>query len=131
MKFECNPTTTAEYNTMLNGIHAAENGTFFEVAARLWYTTPDSRRTVMVEYQITTREGRKMVDNPKEPDYFTAYEVTSEQDDNVSHELCSDATAEYLPFFNLREIMLNYAQSVADDCFSDKPETHTEPEFSR
>lgn len=130
MRFECSSTTVSEYNTMLNAIHASENGTFFEVAARLWYTTPDSHRTVMVEYQITTREGRKMAENPKEPDYLTAYEVKNEQDDSVSHELCSNETAGYLPFFNLREIMLNYAQSLADNLLLDTSETRTEPKPS-
>lgn len=111
MKFECNCKTDRELREALAEIHNAEWGTNFEVVARLWYTGADND-TVMVEFQVTTMECRKLVEDMEEPDWIAAYSVENEDDDNPVCEVYLDPTDPIDSIEELKAAMLAVAKSL-------------------
>lgn len=112
VKFDCNCTNEEEFKQMLDEIHNEEWGTNFEVGARLWYTLTESNKTIMIEYQIATKDCRELVENDNEPDWFVAYEVKDENDDDCSKEIFEGETMSNIKFAELENLMLDFAKFV-------------------
>ena len=111
MKFDCNCNNELEFRKMVDKIHDAKDGFNFEVGARLWYAPDGFNKTIMVEYQVTTRECRELLENDDEPDWLTAYEVDDENDDDVSYEIFTE-TIEEIKLVGLENSMLDFANRV-------------------
>ena len=111
MKFSCNCKNETEFSRMVDEVHNKECGTSFEVGARLWYTPDRFDKTIMVEYQITTSDCKELLENEDEPDWFTAYEVNDDNDNDVTYEIFTE-TIEDIKLTGLENSMLNFAKSV-------------------
>ena len=114
IKFECNCDNQMEFETMLNTVHNAITGFNFEVGARLWYTLDGLNKAIMVEYQMTTKDCRELVENDNEPDWFVAYEVKDEDDYDCSKEIFIEAAEENIIFAELENAMLDFAKFVCE-----------------
>ena len=112
MKFECNCTNEIEFNNMVSKIHNEKQKTNFEVGARLWYTPDGFSESIMVEYQVTTKDCKELVENDDEPDWLTAYEVDNENDYDCSYEIFTETIETNIKFSGLEESMLDFAKSV-------------------
>ena len=111
MKFSCNCRNETDFKTMLDEVHNEEWGTNFEVGARLLFTPDGLDKTIMVEYQITTRDCKEMLENKDEPDWLTAYEVDDENDTDVTYEIFTD-TIKDIKLVGLENSMLDFAKNV-------------------
>ena len=111
MRFECNCQNENEFQYMVNEIRNEKWGTSFEVGARLWFTPNGFNKSIMVEYQITTKDCRELVENDDEPDWLTAYEVDDENDDDVSMEIFTE-TIDDMKLAGLENSMIDFAKSV-------------------
>ena len=114
MRFECNCKNETEFRTMVEYCRKEAIGWNFEVGARLWWTPDGCDFTIMVEYQITTESCRQLLENDDEPDWFTAYEVGDEDDDDCSVEVWSEAIEDYT-LNGLQNAMLEFAQRVYEE----------------
>lgn len=112
MKFDCNCKNDMEFVQMVNDVHDEKCGVNFEVGARLWYTPEGFDKSIMVEYQITTRECKEMLENDDEPDWLTAYEVDDENDDDCSEEIFIEAIESNFKLRGIKESMEDFAKSV-------------------
>ena len=112
MKFECCCKTDSGLKAIIDDIHSEKCGTNFEVCARLWYSSEYFGKTIMVEYQVTTQECRELTENEDEPDWFTAYEVDDEEDDDCSDEIFTATTDNYADIRSLEEAMGDFAKEV-------------------
>ena len=112
MKFDCNCNNELEFREMVEEIHDAKDGFNFEVGARLWYTPDGFNKTIMVEYQVTTKECKELVENDDEPDWLTAYEVDDEDDDDCSDEIFTETIETNIKLAGLEDSMLDFAKNV-------------------
>lgn len=119
MKFSCNCKNETEFRTMVDEVHNEKWGTNFEIGARLWFTPDKLDKTIMVEYQITTKDCKEMLKNDDEPDWLTAYEVNDENDDDVSYEIFTE-TIEDIKLMGLENSMLDFAKSVYERFYNYK-----------
>ena len=118
MKFTCNCKTEKDFEEMLYGIHTTETGCNFEVGARLWFTPEGWNKSIMVEFQITTKDCKDLLENEDEPDWFTAYEVDDENDTDVSLEIFTEAVEDF-KLAALENEMLDFAKRVFKDCYKE------------
>ena len=115
MRFECNCKNETEFRTMVESCRNEDAGWNFEIGARLWYTPEDKDFSIMVEYQITTETCQKnFYEDEDEPDWFTAYCVDDEYDDDPSAEIWSEAIEDYT-LSGLQNAMLEFAQRVYEE----------------
>ena len=115
MRFECNCTNEVEFRQMVEECHKAECGFNFEIGARLWYTPEGEDFSIMVEYQITTETCKKnFYEDEDEPDWFVAYYVDDENDDDCSAEIWSEAIEDFT-LVGLQNEMLDFAKRVYDE----------------
>ena len=114
MRFECNCTNETEFRRMVESCRNEDAGWNFEVGARLWWTPDGCESTIMVEYQITTETCRQLFNGEDEADWFTAYEVDDENDDDCSGEIWSEAIEDYT-LHGLQNAMLEFAQRVYEE----------------
>lgn len=108
-KFECNCNNEAEFAEMVNEVRNEKWGTNFEVGARLWWTPDDFNKSIMVEYHIATKDCRELTGEDDEPDWFTAYEVNNEDDDDCSNEIFSDTISNDIKLRDLANAMWIFA----------------------
>ena len=109
MKFECECKTDNEFRQMVEQIHGinGKDAHNWEVGATFWITTMNE--TLMVEYQITTAHGRE--DDPNEPDWFSAYRVENEEDDDADNEIATMPVGSFDSMTELKDAMVAYANS--------------------
>lgn len=112
MRFECHCETELDFKEMIDKIHEEKSGVNFEVGARLWQTSPDGGKTIMVEYQVTTKECKELVENDDEPDWLTAYAVDDEQDDDCSEEIFTETIETNIKLTGLNSAMAEFAEKV-------------------
>ncbi len=120
MKFDCNCKNEIEFAEMVNEVHDEECGFNFEVGARLWYTPDGFDKSIMVEYQITTRERKKLLESDDEPDWLTAYEVDDEDDDDCSDEIFTETIETNRKLHGLQEAMLDFAKYVCERFYKEE-----------
>lgn len=121
VRFDCNCKNENDFSTMLNEVHnEGDWGTNFEVGARLWYTLDGLNKAIMVEYQITTKDCKEMVENDSEPDWLVAYEVKNENDNDVSKEIFMVETENNVKLADLENCMLDFAKIVKEKFYSIK-----------
>lgn len=120
MKFDCNCKNEMEFADMVNEVHDAKWGTNFEVCARLWYKPNGFDKTIMVEYQVTTRECRELVENDDEPDWLTAYEVDDENDDDCSDEIFTETIETNIKLHGLKDAMFDFAKGVFERFYKEE-----------
>lgn len=112
MRFECNCKNEFEFQNMLDEVHNEKWGTNFEIGARLWYTPNGFNKTIMVEYQITTKDCKELVENDDEPDWLTGYEVDDENDDDCSDEIFTETIETNIKLKELEDSMLDFAKYI-------------------
>lgn len=127
MKFECNCKSDKELANLINAMHKADSGFNFEVVARLWHTPADYSKTVMVEFQVATQTCRNITENEDEPDWFTAYEVEGEHDNDCSCEIFTETSDDYISLSGLKAAMEDFAEEVVTRFLSHDAATHTKP----
>lgn len=112
MRFECNCETELDFEAMVNEVHEEKAGVNFEVGARLWQTSPKTGKTIMVEYQVVTKECKELVENDDEPDWFTAYAVDDEKSYDCSDEIFTETIEANINLDNLKAAMIAFADKV-------------------
>lgn len=114
MRFECNCANEVEFRKMITECRSEDCGWNFEIGARLWYTPEGEDFSIMVEYQITTETCRKLTEEDDEPDWFTAYYVDDENDNDCSAEIWSEAIEDFT-LIGLQHAMLDFAKRAYDE----------------
>ena len=114
MRFECNCTNETEFRRMVEDCRKEDAGWNFEIGARLWWTPEGEDFAIMVEYQITTETERKLIEEPDEPDWFMAYCVDDEFDDDPSAQIWGEAIEDFT-LVGLQNAMLDFAKRVYDE----------------
>ena len=112
MRFDCNCTNETEFEQMVDEIHEETLGYNYEIGARLWYTPKGFSKTIMVEYQVSTKTCREVTEDNDEPDWLTAYEVDDENDCDCSNEIFTETIETNIKLNGLKEAMLDFAESV-------------------
>lgn len=118
MRFECNCMNETEFKEMLDEIRNEEFWTNYEIGARLWFTPEGFNKTIMVEYQIATKDCRELVGDDDVADWFTAYEVENEDDYDCSDEIDTDETDDGLMLCNLEKAMCDFAKKIFETCYN-------------
>lgn len=113
---ECNCQTEETFRAMLDETHQADAGFNFEIGARLWYSPHGSSEVIMVEYQISTKTLKKIVENEDEPDWLTAYAVTQIGNTSVDNEL-STTPIDNVSLKELKDTMVAFALETAETTY--------------
>lgn len=111
-RFVCNCSSEKDFFEMLDNIRTSNTGYNFEVAARLWYTTADANSTIMIEYQVATKDCRELLEDEYAPDWLTAYAVKDMKDTDVRHEICTQTANKFKNIDALRAEMLLFARKA-------------------
>ena len=110
MKFECNCKTDNDLKEMVKNIHDIDSCVNWEVGARFWLSNMDE--TIMIEYQIMTQYGKQIFESPNEPDWFTAYLVEDETDNNCKNEIDSKPVKTFTSLEELQDAMDQFANNL-------------------
>lgn len=112
MRFNCDCESNKDLLEMINEIHNDDDkhGVNWEVGARLWVS--NLTETIMIEYQIMTERGKRNMESPDEPDWFTAYLVRNEEDDSTDREIDTIGVGEFTKLQELEDVMNKYANSL-------------------
>lgn len=111
-RFVCSCSSEKDFFEMIDNIRASKTGYNFEVAARLWHTTEDTKITVMVEHQIATADCRELLEDQYAPDWLTAYVVKDMKDKDCSHEIYTQTANRFKNIDSLRAEMLLFARKA-------------------
>lgn len=119
MRFECNCTNEAEFRCMVDEIRDEKCGFNFEIGARLWYTPEGFDKSIMVEYEVATKDNRELLEDDNAPDWLTAYEVNNEEDDDCSDQIDTETIDSEIRFDALEKTMLDFAKKIFEECYDE------------
>lgn len=118
MFYLCNAKTAEEFQSEREKIHNdPTTKVSMRVMARLWYKPDGANKSLVVEYQISTKNTRESI-NPDgngqyAPDFFEAYEINADGD-VMQKVLAAETVKPDINFEDLKDSMKVFAKSTFD-----------------
>lgn len=115
--FKCNCETEEEFKDMKEYAHSSKTGLSFPdfcIGSRLWLATGFESDVIMVEYHITTQNGRISAENPDEPDWLAAYKVDKIGITNCAILVFEETIEDNIKLAGLKNAMLDFAKACLE-----------------